>query len=239
MERLDKRETVCCGASVACESCAVRPLAVCGALPTDALARLARMTHPRRLGPGATLIEEGEPALDVFTVVEGMLKLYKLMPDGRRQITGFMIPGDFVGLSVGEAYIYSAEAVMPTTACRFRRNFFHGMMEDYPDLETRLLGIVSTELAAAQGQMLLLGRKTAKERLASFLLSLAGRLEVAAGDRLALPMTRSDIADFLGLTIETVSRTFTVLRKEGLLARVDKAGVVVADIDALARAAGD
>ena len=185
------------------------------------------------------LIEEGEPAECVFTVLEGILKLYKLMPDGRRQVTGFLIPGDFVGLAFGESYIYTAEAVVEGAACRFTRNQFHRMMEEFPALEGRLLSKVSTELAAAQEQMLLLGRKTARERLATFLLGLARRMNRSAGEQVRLPMGRADIADFLGLTVETVSRTFTAMRKAGYLSTVDKHGVVITDLDRLREAAGD
>ncbi|MEZ5824314.1 MAG: cyclic nucleotide-binding domain-containing protein [Geminicoccaceae bacterium] len=230
---------VCCGLGHQCEGCGVRPLAVCGALEPEALGKIARITTRQRIAAGACLIEEGDPAECVFTVLDGMLKLYKLMPDGRRQITGFLLPGDFVGLAFGESYIYSAEAVVETSACRFRRSQFHRMMEDYPSLESRLLSKVSTELAAAQEQMLLLGRKTARERLATFLLGLAARMQRTTGDHVRLPMGRADIADFLGLTVETVSRTFTAMRKAGFLAQVDKQGVVIADMTRLQEVAGD
>ncbi|MCB2009269.1 MAG: helix-turn-helix domain-containing protein [Geminicoccaceae bacterium] len=222
-----------------CEGCSVRPLAVCGALGPGELERLSRVSSSQRIAAGSCLIEEGEPAECVFTVLEGILKLYKLMPDGRRQVTGFLIPGDFVGLAFGESYIYTAEAVVEGAACRFTRNQFHRMMEEFPALEGRLLSKVSTELAAAQEQMLLLGRKTARERLATFLLGLARRMNRSAGEQVRLPMGRADIADFLGLTVETVSRTFTAMRKAGYLSTVDKHGVVITDLDRLREAAGD
>lgn len=197
------------------------------------------IAHPRRLEAGAQLIQEGEPADDVFTLTEGMLKLYKLMPDGRRQITGFMVPGDFIGLAYGRSYVYSAEAVTVSAACRFRRVALLQKMEEHPELEHRLLSQASNELAAAQAQMLLLGRKSARERLASFLLGLAERRGQASGEALPLPMSRSDIADFLGLTIETVSRVFTALKKERLIELPDKHSVVLRDLAALGDAAGD
>ncbi|MCB1971090.1 MAG: helix-turn-helix domain-containing protein [Geminicoccaceae bacterium] len=222
-----------------CNHCAVRHLSICAGLERDVLSRMSQLCAHQRIQPGVCLIEEGQPAEYVFTVVDGMVKLYKLMPDGRRQVTGFLIKGDFVGLAYGDNYIYTAEAVVPTLACRIKRSQFHNMMEDHPSLERNLLSRASTELAAAQGQMLLLGRKTARERLATFLLGLAQRLDRKEGDVVLLPMGRSDIADFLGLTVETVSRTFTAMRKDGTLARVDKAGIVIADMAQLARVAGD
>jgi CRP/FNR family transcriptional regulator len=145
-----------------------------------------------------------------------MLGLYKLLADGRRQVVGFLVPGDFLGLAFGRTYVHTAEAITPVAACRFPRARFMGLLEEFPALERDILSRTSNELAAAQRQMLLLGRKTARERLASFLVDLAERSD-ADGGPLELPMGRADIADHLGLTIETVSRTFTGLRREGVI----------------------
>ncbi len=236
---MDRRPANCCGARVDCAGCEVRPLALCGALDLDHISAMGTIASPRRIEAGKQLIQEGDPADDVFTLTDGMLKLYKLMPDGRRQITGFMIPGDFIGLAYGQSYVYSAEAVTSTVACRFRRSALLETMAAHPELEHRLLSLASNELAAAQAQMLLLGRKSARERLASFVLGLAERRGVAAGETMTLPMSRSDIADFLGLTIETVSRAFTAMRKDGLLTLPDKHSVSIADLEDLREAAGD
>ena len=145
-----------------------------------------------------------------------MLKLSKLLSDGRRQVTGFLLPGDYLGLASAERYIYSAEAVTPVRICRFARAAFLGLLEQFPALEKALLGRAATELAAAQKQMLLLGRKTARERVATFLAELAARAGNQGGV-VELSMTRTDIADYLGITTETVSRTLTSLRKDGLI----------------------
>ena len=236
---MERQQTNCCGALVDCANCDIRPLAICGALAPIALGKLAAIAGTRRVEAGAQLIQEGEPAREVFTLTEGMLKVYKLMPDGRRQITGFMFPGDLVGLAYGDSYIYSAEAITGITTCRMRRGSLLALMADHPELEHRLLSRASNELAAAQAQMLLLGRKTARERVASFLVGLAERLGVAQGEPLALPMNRGDIADFLGLTIETVSRTLTLMRKAGLIALPDKHSVTITSMDGLGRASGD
>ena len=145
--------------------------------------------------------------------------MYKLLPDGRRQITGFAGVGHFLGLAVSDTYAFSAEAIDTVRYCRFSRPRLRVLLDDFPAMEKRLLEIASTELVAAQDQMLLLGRKTARERLASFLLrqSRQGALCQNARTRFALPMSRGDIADYLGLTIETVSRTITKLRSEGFI----------------------
>lgn len=216
-----------------CAICGVRRQAICSALSVDQLPKLAQIAASRALEPGQTLFHEGDPAEDLFTVTTGMIKLFKLMPDGRRQIMGFVLPGDVLGLSAQQSFVYSAEAVTPAEVCRFRRPQLDRLLEEAPALEKALLARATSELAAAQEQMLLLGRKSARERLASFLVGLAQRLGAGSGTPFELAMTRTDIADYLGLTIETVSRTLTQLRREGLIELTDKAHVVIRDPDAL------
>ena len=181
------------------------------------------------------IFDEADTAEHVYNVTGGAVKIYKLLPDGRRQITGFLLPGDFLGLTHKEAYAYSAEALVPTTLCRFPRRKLEGLLDEMPKLEQRLLGMASHELAAAQDQMMLLGRKSARERVVSFLLMMsnAAMRRGKPADPVFLPMNRSDIADYLGLTIETVSRTFTQLRKQGLIGLVDEKQVRLLKPEAL------
>lgn len=220
-----------------CAICGVRRQAICSALSVEQLPRLGQIAASRSLEPGQTLFHEGDPAEDLFTVTVGMIKLFKLMPDGRRQIMGFVLPGDVLGLSAQKSFVYSAEAVTPAEVCRFRRPHLDRLLEEAPALERALLARATSELAAAQEQMLLLGRKSARERLASFLVGFAQRLGAGPGQAFELAMTRTDIADYLGLTIETVSRTLTQLRREGLIELTDKAHVVIRDAEALSDAA--
>jgi CRP/FNR family transcriptional regulator, anaerobic regulatory protein len=202
-----------------CDDCAIRETSVCEVLEPPQLARMRAIATILRLEPGATLFQESEPAEHLCNVVEGAIKLYKLLPDGRRQITGFLFPGDFLGVALNKSYAYSAEAMTDVRLCRFSRGKLEGLLSELPNLERRLLEVAGNELVAAQDQMLLLGRKTARERLASFLLMVSRR--VAARGRPAspidLPMSRADIGDYLGLTTETVSRTFTQLKKQGTI----------------------
>jgi CRP/FNR family transcriptional regulator, anaerobic regulatory protein len=186
---------------------------------------------------GRLVFAVGDLAEDVHRLTSGMLKLYKLTQDGRRQVVGFMVPGDFLGLAFGRTYAYSAEAITPAAACRFPRARFFRLLEAFPSLEKEILSRTSTELAAAQDQMLLLGRKTARERLASFLLRLAERRGEHDGP-IELPMSRGDIADYLGLTSETVSRTFTSLRQAGLIELPAAHQLVIRRPAELDRAAG-
>ncbi len=172
---------------------------------------------------------EGDQAEHLYTITAGAVKLYKLLSDGRRQITAFLFPGDFFGLSIHESYAYTAESLSTVVFCRFPRRKLEALFNEMPMLEKKLLGATTQELAAAQEQMLLLGRKTAREKLATFLVVLRRRL-AEKSDRspmFALPMSRSDIADFLGLTIETVSRTLTGLKREGLIVLPDANHVAI------------
>lgn len=226
----------CGGAQVRCDLCAVREAAVCGVLAPDELARLVRIARSAHLAPGETLFHEGDPADQVFTLVEGVLQLCKLLEDGRRQITGFLVPGDFVGLAFGSDYVYTAEAVTPVRLCAFRRAPFLVLLGEFPHLEQNLFARVTNELVAAHEQMLLLGRKTAKERVATFLLRFSARLGDA--ERFDLPMGRGSIGDYLGLTIETVSRTLAALRREGVIALEGRAGIRLLDRARLAGYAG-
>ena len=228
------------GAVRSCHACAVRSLSICGAMRVDDLQRLEMIRKDVNLQSQQTLFYEGDPADALFNVTLGAVKVYKLLADGRRQITGFLFPGDFLGLALYNRYTYSAEAVISARLCRFPRNALEKLLDEYPMLEKRLLQSASNELAAAQDQMLLLGRKTAKERIATFLLSLSDREERrgAPHDVVDLPMSRNDIGDYLGLTVETVSRTFTRLRKTKLIELRGAHHVALLDRDALMELAG-
>jgi CRP/FNR family transcriptional regulator len=137
-----------------------------------------------------------------------------LLADGRRQVTGFMHPGDFLGISIDDEHAFSVEAVEQAQLCWFPRNRFDDFVEDHGSVERELYRMAAHELAAAQRQLVLLGRKTALERLASFLLELAARVDGAV---VRLPMSRSDIADYLGLTKETVSRVISALKRDRVI----------------------
>ncbi|CAE7593460.1 aadR [Symbiodinium microadriaticum] len=196
---------------------------------------LANFVAGLNIPAGQELFSEDTSASSVFTVTDGAIKTYKLMPDGRRQITGFLFAGDFIGLSHGDDYIFTAEAINDVRVCRFDRNKFNSVMDQFPKMRSRLLSDASEELAAAHRQMLLLGRKTARERLATFLLMVDERTVDWRQDPdvIALPMTRGDIADYLGLTTETVSRTFTRFRSDGLIESLNGQNIRILNRDAL------
>ncbi len=218
-----------------CAACAIRELSVCSVLSANELNRLCSIISTVNLDVGRTVIGEGEPANDLFNVVRGSVRLYKLLNDGRRQITGFLFPGDFLGIALNDTYAYSGEAMEPLQLCRFPRKKLELLLAELPRLERKLLGTTAHELAAAQDQIVLLGRKTAKERVASFLISLSDRAvkRRRPATPLDVPMSRTDIADFLGLTTETVSRTLTQLRRAKLIAIDKRSRIDVLDLGAL------
>ena len=202
-----------------CRRCEIRHLAFCGAMDPKNLDEIQGIMQTRHIDAGNHVINEGDEADAVFNIAAGSIKLYKLLPDGRCQITGFLQPGDFCGIATDGTYAYSAEALEPTEICSMPRRKLEAVFSGHPELERRLLAIISHELSVAQDQMLLLGRKTAVERLAAFLLRQSQRHERLGlpSNPIHLPMSRADIADYLGLTIETVSRTFTKLREDGTI----------------------
>jgi CRP/FNR family transcriptional regulator len=195
-----------------CFDCAVRELAVCGVLESAALRAFKQGGPTIHYEAGETVVFEADEAANVYSLTSGLLRLSKLLPDGRRQIAGFLFPGDFLGITMEEEHAFTAEAVAPSTLCKFPRRRFDDFIARHPALERRLYAVAAHELAAARQQLVLLGRKTATERIASFLLMLAGRCHSRVSDEIAFPMSRADIADYLGLRIETVSREISALK---------------------------
>ena len=202
-----------------CSTCGARAFSVCASLKPDDLAVLNAIAEQASLHAGETLVREGDRADHLFNITSGSVRVYKLMPDGRRQITGFLFAGDFVGLATGQEYAFSAEAIEEATLCRFRSSEYRALIRERPALASALLERATHELAAAQNQMLLLGRKTAQERIASFLLDLPERDPIRPTEEghIRVPMTRAEMADYLGLTIETISRGLTKLKTAGVI----------------------
>ncbi|MCX8474786.1 MAG: helix-turn-helix domain-containing protein [Sphingomonas sp.] len=214
-----------------CAGCPVRDLAVCNALNPDELAAFRRSGTDKLLAPGEALCWEGDAAGHVFTVTSGVLRMSKLLHDGRRQVTGFAFPGDFLGVTLEDEHPFTVEAVAESRLCRFPRVRFDAFVEAHPHMERRLYAVAATELSAARDQLVLLGRKTAVERLASFILQMARRTRQHPGDplRATLPMSRMDIADYLGLRIETVSRELSALKRARLVRMTSIHDLIVHD----------
>ena len=185
--------------------------------------------------PGQTIVVEGDPIDGWFRIASGTVRLSKSTPDGRRQVIDFLIVGESFGISSERCYGYSVEAIARTTLVRYSRAKLEAAIEAHPELARRLFGMACAELQRARQHLLLLGRKSADEKIASFLLTLAVRLGVRGArlDVVQLPMSRQDMADYLGLTIETVSRTLTRLRRDGLISLPTPQHVVLLQIGRL------
>ncbi|TWA98396.1 helix-turn-helix domain-containing protein [Bradyrhizobium stylosanthis] len=181
----------------------------------DPLIGLSEFTYRR----GSEIYGEKEPAEYIYQVKSGTVRSYKLLSDGRRQINAFHVPGDVFGLTYGGNHRFTAEAVADTTLRLIKRESLTAAAENDGTLTRDLLRMTTTNLRHAEDHMLLLGRKTSMERVAAFLIEMDRRL-TAAGI-LALPMPRRDIADYLGLTIETVSRSLSYLRELGVIRFID------------------
>lgn len=202
-----------------CADCAVRPHAICAALDHDELRELEQLGQRLRYRPNEPVFSQEEIATSCFNVLEGVMRLYKLLPDGRRQIVGFALPGDFLGIAVNGRHGISADAVGPVVVCRFVKKSFVRFVDQRPNVLRRINEFVTRDLDEAHDQMVLLGRRSAEEKVATFLVKWRERL-AQIGQIFAitpLPMSRQDIADYLGLTIETVSRTFTKLERDGVI----------------------
>lgn len=168
---------------------------------------------------GDALFWEGDEAEHYYQVISGAIRFCKIMPDGRRQVASFYLPGDLIGIEAADKYRFSAEAVIDSVVVRFPKSRVEAAAAEDPKVGQALLTIALDRLTAAQNQMLLLGRMNATERVASFLLALASRVQLRdTMPRIVdITMSRTDIADYLGLTIETVSRAFAKLKKDRVI----------------------
>ena len=171
---------------------------------------------PMAFGPGEELFGEGDEADFFYQVASGSIRSYKLLSDGRRQIDAFHLPGDILGIEAGEEHRFSAEAIGNVTVVAYRRSRLGTLIQDDPAFRDRIMTATLRSLERAYDHMLLLGRKGAQEKMATFLLDMGQRLS-KDDETLELPMTRADIADHLGLTIETVSRTLSHFARSGLI----------------------
>jgi CRP/FNR family transcriptional regulator len=206
---------------------------VCRGLSQQAARPLMAISSLHRKAPGEVLFAEGDEADSIYEVVRGTVRLYKLLPDGRRLVTAFLSAGHLLDLALDGVCAYTAEAITDVTLRRYKRSAFERLVDEVPGLAKRLLAVTSDELCDAQDRMLLLGRKSAMEKMASFLVLMAGPQSGDDAEEVAIPMTRSDIADYLGLTIGTVSRTLTKLIRQGVIALPTANRIEIRDRDDL------
>jgi CRP/FNR family transcriptional regulator len=228
-----------------CADCPIRHKAVCAYCEPHELVKLDEMKSYRTFQAGETIVWAGEEIEVLGTVVSGVATLSRTLPDGRRQMVGLLLPSDFVGRPGRKNAPYDVVAANEVMICQFLKPKFENLVSKTPALERRLLDMTLDELDAAREWMLLLGRKTAREKIASLLVIIARRdaalnsTTVGDGLHFALPLTREAMSDYLGLTIETVSRQISALKKSGIIILEDSRHIRVPDYVALLDEAGD
>ena len=227
-----------------CTNCPIHYRAICAQCEPDELRLLEEIKYYRSFEAGQPVIWAGDRMDFVASVVTGVATLTKTMEDGRTQMVGLMLPSDFVGRPGRDTTPYNVTAITDVLMCCFRKKQFEAMMIRTPHIAHRLLAMTLDELDAAREWMLLLGRKTAREKIASLLAIIALRDADLAAPRQAkgrsfdLPLTRAAMADYLGLTLETVSRQVTALRQDGVIVLQGLRHVIVPDLNRLLTEAG-
>ena len=217
---------------------------MCASCDSDELAVLESIKYYRSYEAGQTIVWGGDRLEFVASVVSGTATIEQLAEDGRKQTVGLLLPSDFIGRPGRSTAAYDVSAVTDVTLCCFRRNQFEDLLENTPHVTQRMLDMALDELDAAREWMFLLGRKTAREKIASFLLLIVRRTEApglvpaVAGHVVELPLTREAISDYLGLTLETVSRQFSQLKADGVIQLEGKRRVTIPNLNILRDAAG-
>ena len=223
-----------------CSACPIRHRAVCASCEPDELGRLEAIKSYRTWKAGEVIALEGDELPFCASLVSGCATLTRTLADGRAQMVGLLMPSDFLGRPGRAVAPYEVTAATDVTFCLFRRTEFERLLRETPHISERLLEMALDELDAARDWMLLLGRKSARERVASFLVMILRRAATGPGERRAvLPLTREAMAAYLGLTIETVSRQMTALRKDGIVSLEGTRTVICPDLLALLAESGD
>ena len=227
-----------------CADCPIRYNAVCSTCEPDEMAVLEDIKYYRSYAAGRPIFFAGDPLESVGSVVSGVASLTRTMPDGRVQMVGLLLPGDFLGRPNRNTIECDVVAETDVMLCCFRRRPFEKLIEDTPHVGQRLLEMTLDELDAAREWMLVLGRKTAREKIASLLYMIATRMAALKPDEtkptaFTLPITRETMANYLGLTIETVSRQMSSLKKDGLITFEDRRDIRVPDLDDLKAETGE
>lgn len=219
-----------------CSQCVVRNRAICAGLQPDELDALGQLGRKQRVAKGQTVVWEGDDALVVANVIDGVLKVSMSIADGREQIVGVVFSSDFIGRPFGQQSPYSVTALTDAELCIFSRATFDSFARQHPELEHKLLRRTLNELDRSREWMLLLGKKTATERIATLLLEMSSRLgETGCSvgqtelNEFELPLDRQQMGDVLGLTIETVSRQLSKLKADGVIDLPDRRMVAIND----------
>ncbi len=222
-----------------CRSCEVRHRGICGALTPDELLELSKHTRRVNYYVGQELTGDSEPVFSYASIMNGVVKLSKVLEDGRQQVVGLQFAPDLIGRMFSSTNQFDTEAATNVKVCRMPKVIIERLIKNNPELEHKLLEQALRELDEARDWMVILGRKTASEKVACFLYLIATHVDPAYLDEnmdnisFELPLTRTDIADFLGLTVETVSRQFTKLRTNRIIEISANRNVCVPSLKAL------
>lgn len=201
-----------------CQACPVRDVSVCSTLDADSFAELTSIGMELSIPAQTTLFNEGDAVHSVYSVVRGVLRDFRIMPDGQRQLVGFTLPGELVGAPLGPTQPYSADTLGPVVVCRFPRSAFWDCFSRTRRSVKGIYGSAAHDLSLVYDQLSLLGARSAERKVASFLVGFRDRWHRGgAGSLVPLPMTRQDLGDYLGLGISTVSRTLTALARRHLI----------------------
>lgn len=226
---------------VECDSCPIRHRAICARCDEDELQVLEKVKSYKSFKAGEPIIWRGDELTHFSSVVSGIASLSRTLEDGRTQMVGLLLASDFIGRPGREIVDFDVMAVTDVTLCRFERKPFEKLVIDLPHLSQRVMEMALDELNAAREWMVLLGRKTAREKIATFIEMVVRRDTVPLHGKTTheLPLTREEIANFLGLTLETVSRQLSTMKKEGIVSFADRRSFVIEDLEALHAASGD
>lgn len=224
-----------------CEACPIRERAICARCDSDELELLEQIKSYASYEAGEPIIWRGDDLTHFSSVVSGIASLSRTLEDGRTQMVGLMLPSDFIGRPGRGAVEFDVTAVTDITLCRFERKSFEQLVNDVPHISQRVMEMALDELNAAREWMVLLGRKTAREKIATFIEMIIRRdtVPLHQSSEHVLPLTREEIANFLGLTLETVSRQFSILKKDGVITFSDRRSFTITDLEALHAATGD
>ena len=214
-----------------CTSCKVRPYSFCRCLKEEDLRHFAGISSEKKFFDKQNIFLQSDEGKRLYNITEGNVKIYKLLQDGRIQIIGFLYPGDFFGSYKKGKYNYSAQAIGDVAVCEFKEDVLNNHMDENPALSRELLNMTTNELVLAQDRIKVLGKLTATERIASFIQNISKqRARIKWQDNpISLPMSRQDIADYLGLTIATVSREVTNLKTSSVIKMITTNQIYIND----------
>lgn len=222
---------------VSCQSCTLADLCLPHGMDEGEMEKLDKIViRQQPFQPGQHLFRPGDKSHALFAVRSGALKSYCITEDGEEQVLGFTLPGELTGMDglSGGSYSSAAMVLETSSVCELPYSKLEGLCHDLPGLQKQMLNVVGREITADQHMLMLLGKRTAEERLASFLLSLSTRYHQRnlSATEFNLPMSRQDIGNYLGLAIETVSRLFASFQERGIL-KVNRRQIIILDIDSL------